>query len=74
VSNHSKAVCDETLDNEKPAMLQDVTAISRQYLKMNITRLIGLETCACCSIAISDRSDMRLCNRVRPHPRLSDSC
>jgi hypothetical protein len=46
-------------------MLQDVTTISRQYLKMNITRHIGLENCACCSIAISDRSDMMLCNRVR---------
>ena len=35
---------------------------------MNITRLIGLGNCACCSIAISKRSDMMLCNRVRTIP------
>jgi hypothetical protein len=56
--------CDETFDDETPANVEDVLTGTTQYLKMNITQRIELKQCSCCSVSLSDKSDLKICNRV----------
>jgi hypothetical protein len=61
----SQAVCDETFENEKPASVQDIQSTTQEWMSYNISNQFDLADCACCGIPLSEKSTLKICNRVR---------